>query len=237
MERPVSRRRAALPQGRRRHGVAVAARLVGSPDIYGHKEREAEQSINFVTCHDGFTLNDLVSLQREAQRGQRRGQSRRRQRQPELELRRRRADRRSGDRSAAQPPGEELPRARRCCRAGTPMLLMGDEVRRTQQRQQQRLLPGRRDQLVRLGLARAARRHPPVREGCPAFRPAARRGDRRRPRSVLNRAPGRGADRMARRRDWNVPIGATASHSLAVTLRSLRERFLFHGMFNAYGSR
>ena len=29
--------------------------------IYGHKEREPEQSINFVTCHDGFTLNDLVS--------------------------------------------------------------------------------------------------------------------------------------------------------------------------------
>src|SRR4029079_9327419 len=39
----------------------VAERFLGSPDIYGHKEREAEQSINFVTCHDGFTLNDLVS--------------------------------------------------------------------------------------------------------------------------------------------------------------------------------
>ena len=50
-------------------------------------------------------------LQREAQRGQRRGQSRRRQRQPELELRRRGTDRRSGDRGAAQPPGQELPRA------------------------------------------------------------------------------------------------------------------------------
>jgi isoamylase len=40
---------------------AVAARLLGSPDIYGHKEREPEQSVNFVTCHDGFTLSDLVS--------------------------------------------------------------------------------------------------------------------------------------------------------------------------------
>jgi len=39
----------------------VADRLLGSPQIYGHQEREAEQSINFVTCHDGFTLNDLVS--------------------------------------------------------------------------------------------------------------------------------------------------------------------------------
>ena len=29
--------------------------------IYGHEHREPEQSVNFVTCHDGFTLNDLVS--------------------------------------------------------------------------------------------------------------------------------------------------------------------------------
>ena len=39
----------------------LADRLLGSPSIYGHKEREPEQSVNFVTCHDGFTLNDLVS--------------------------------------------------------------------------------------------------------------------------------------------------------------------------------
>lgn len=38
-----------------------ATRLVGSPDLYAKDEREPEQSINFVTCHDGFTLNDLVS--------------------------------------------------------------------------------------------------------------------------------------------------------------------------------
>jgi len=40
---------------------AVAARLLGSPDIYGGRGREAVQSVNFVTCHDGFTLFDLVS--------------------------------------------------------------------------------------------------------------------------------------------------------------------------------
>ena len=40
---------------------SMADRMVGSPEIYGHKEREVEQSVNFVTCHDGFTLNDLVS--------------------------------------------------------------------------------------------------------------------------------------------------------------------------------
>ncbi len=39
----------------------LADRLLGSPQIYGHKEREAEASVNFVACHDGFTLNDLVS--------------------------------------------------------------------------------------------------------------------------------------------------------------------------------
>jgi isoamylase len=40
---------------------AMAYRLTGSPDVYGREDREPEQSINFVTCHDGFTLNDLVS--------------------------------------------------------------------------------------------------------------------------------------------------------------------------------
>jgi len=41
--------------------ASLADRLLGSPEIYGHKEREPEESVNFVTCHDGFTLNDLVS--------------------------------------------------------------------------------------------------------------------------------------------------------------------------------
>jgi len=40
---------------------ALADRLMGSPQIYGHKQQDAEESVNFVTCHDGFTLNDLVS--------------------------------------------------------------------------------------------------------------------------------------------------------------------------------
>jgi isoamylase len=40
---------------------SLAQRVLGSPDIFGYQEREPEQSINFVTCHDGFTLNDLVS--------------------------------------------------------------------------------------------------------------------------------------------------------------------------------
>ena len=38
-----------------------ASRILASPDLYGHKQQHPEASINFVTCHDGFTLNDLVS--------------------------------------------------------------------------------------------------------------------------------------------------------------------------------
>ena len=39
----------------------MADRLLGSPSIYGRKGREAEESINFVACHDGFTLNDVAA--------------------------------------------------------------------------------------------------------------------------------------------------------------------------------
>ncbi len=36
-------------------------RLTGSADLYGEDGRSAYNSVNFITCHDGFTLNDLVS--------------------------------------------------------------------------------------------------------------------------------------------------------------------------------
>ena len=51
----------------------------------------------------------------------------------QLELRRRGADRRSGRRRAAQSPGQELLHPAADSRLGAPMILMGDEVRRTQQ--------------------------------------------------------------------------------------------------------
>jgi glycogen operon protein len=38
-----------------------ASRLTGSSDLYEHGSRRPSASINFVTCHDGFTLHDLVS--------------------------------------------------------------------------------------------------------------------------------------------------------------------------------
>jgi len=38
-----------------------ASRICGSADIYSNSGKGPESSINFITCHDGFTLNDLVS--------------------------------------------------------------------------------------------------------------------------------------------------------------------------------
>jgi glycogen operon protein len=39
----------------------LAARLTASPDLYPQPDREPNRTINFVTCHDGFTLADLVA--------------------------------------------------------------------------------------------------------------------------------------------------------------------------------
>jgi glycogen operon protein len=108
-----------------------ADRLLGSPEIYGHKGREAEQSVNFVTCHDGFTLNDLVSYDRKHNEANgehgRDGTD----------------DNRSWNCGAEGPsddPAVEALRNRQVknfltvtvLALGVPMLLMGDEVRRTQ---------------------------------------------------------------------------------------------------------
>ncbi|GGM77159.1 glycogen debranching enzyme [Thermogymnomonas acidicola] len=41
-----------------------ATRLSGSPDLYEENGRRPHSSINYITCHDGFTLNDLVSYER-----------------------------------------------------------------------------------------------------------------------------------------------------------------------------
>ncbi len=41
----------------------LASRLAGSSDLYEPSQRSPQASINFVTCHDGFTLHDLVSYE------------------------------------------------------------------------------------------------------------------------------------------------------------------------------
>jgi isoamylase len=108
-----------------------ADRLLGSPEVYGHKGREPEQSVNFVTCHDGFTLNDLVSYDRKHN-------------EPNNESNRDGADdNRSwncGTEGPTDDPAVEELRNRQVknylavtmLALGVPMMLMGDEVRRTQ---------------------------------------------------------------------------------------------------------
>ena len=108
-----------------------ADRLLGSPAIYGHKEREVEQSINYVTCHDGFTLNDLVSYNQKHNEAN--GEDNRDGAN----------DNRSwncGVEGPSDDPAVEKLRNRQVknfltitmLSAGMPMILMGDEARRTQ---------------------------------------------------------------------------------------------------------
>lgn len=40
---------------------SAAQRILGSPDLYPPEGRGSNASVNFLTCHDGFTLNDLYS--------------------------------------------------------------------------------------------------------------------------------------------------------------------------------
>jgi glycogen operon protein len=51
----------------------LAYRLTGSSDLYQHNGRRPYASINFVTAHDGFTLNDLVSYNNKHNEGNREG--------------------------------------------------------------------------------------------------------------------------------------------------------------------
>jgi len=118
-------------RGEENYVERFAQRLIGSPDIYGHEEREAEQSINFVTCHDGFSLNDVVSYEQKHNEanleGNRDGNN----------------DNRSwncGVEGPSDDPEIESLRNRQVknflainvLSLGLPMILMGDEMRRTQ---------------------------------------------------------------------------------------------------------
>ena len=209
----------------------LATRLLGSPDIYGHEEREAEQSINFVTCHDGFTLNDLVSFNHKHNEAN--GENNRDGSDDNLSWN-------CGAEGPTDDPAIEALRNRQIknffalelLAAGTPMLLMGDEVCRTQQGNNNAycqdstiswfdwtLLDRHADIhrfVKRLNLFRQ-RRDVVVEDGVLSLN------------ELLGRA----------RIEWhgvalNHPDWSDHSHALAFTLRSLRARFLLHGMFNAY---
>jgi isoamylase len=109
----------------------MADRMVGSPELYGHKQREAEQSINFVTCHDGFTLNDLVSYN--GKHNEANGEDNRDGANDNCSWN-------SGVEGPTVDPAVEKLRNRQVknfltvtmMSLGVPMILMGDEVRHTQ---------------------------------------------------------------------------------------------------------
>ena len=108
-----------------------ASRLSGSSDLYETSGRRPVASINFVTCHDGFTLNDLVSYNYKHNEGNGEGN------------RDGTDDNRSWNCGAEGPTDDpeinEL-RARQkrnfltalFCSQGVPMMLGGDEMGRTQ---------------------------------------------------------------------------------------------------------
>ena len=127
-----------------------ASRFGGSADLYQSDGRQPFASINFVTAHDGFTLRDLVSYNDKHNDANGESGQRRHERQPLLELRRRRADGRRRGPRAARAAAAELPRDAAAL-AGRADAARRRRVGADAGRQQQRVVPGQRDLLVRLG--------------------------------------------------------------------------------------
>ena len=134
------------------HGITrdLAARVTGSGDVYDLRGRRPWASVNFVTAHDGFTLNDLVSYneRHNEANGEDNNDGH--------------SDNRSYNLGAEGPTDDAGIRAARerqkrnllatlLLSHGAPMILAGDEFGRTPGRQQQRLCAGQRDLLGATG--------------------------------------------------------------------------------------
>jgi glycogen operon protein len=209
----------------------IATRLLGSPDIYGHKEREAEHSINFVTCHDGFTMNDLVSY--DHKHNEANGENNRDGSNDNL----------SWNCSVEGPsddPAVEGLRERQIknffalllLSTGTPMWPMGDEVRRTQHGNNNAYC---HDSELNWFDWSLLERHAGMHRFVKVLSQYRQRRD------VVTESATLTLNQLLDRSkiDWhgvalNRPDWSEHSHSLAFTIESLRARFLFHGMLNAY---
>jgi isoamylase len=109
----------------------MATRLAGSSDLYEHAGRAPYCSINFITSHDGFPLNDLVSYKEKHN-------------EANCEGNRDGDNNNSSDNYGVEGPTRRKPIDRLRLRQiknmlatlllsqGVPMIVMGDEVRRTQ---------------------------------------------------------------------------------------------------------
>src|SRR5579872_2911889 len=110
---------------------SFASRICGSSDLYQQSGKGPEASLNFITCHDGFTMNDLVSYKQKHN-------------DENGEFSRDGSDANYSDNcgveGSSQDPGVERMRNRLIknflltlfISRGVPMLLGGDEFRRTQ---------------------------------------------------------------------------------------------------------
>lgn len=109
----------------------AAYRVNASPDLFEKGLRNPNRSINFITCHDGFTLNDLVSYNEKHNWGN--GEENRDGHNHNHSWN-------CGAEGPTDDPDIEALRLRQIknhlvllmLSQGTPMLLMGDEVRRSQ---------------------------------------------------------------------------------------------------------
>ena len=209
----------------------VANRFLGSPDMYAHEEREPEQSINFVTCHDGFTLEDLVSYNRKHNEAN--GEENRDGTDDN-------ASWNCGVEGPTDDPAVEELRSRQIrnlltlllLSMGTPMLTMGDEVRRTQRGNNNAYC---QDNEISWFDWTLLDRHRGLHRFVKAL--IAYRQQRDvvvgRMRLTLNQLLSRS------RVDWHgVELGrpdwSDQSHALAFCLTSLGGHLLLHGMLNAY---
>jgi isoamylase len=210
---------------------ALAARLLGSPDIYAHKNSEAQHSINFVTCHDGFTLNDLVSY--DEKHNEANGEDNTDGANDNV----------SWNCGVEGPTADaEIEQLRhrqvknffvlQLLSVGTPMLLMGDEVRRTQRGNNNAYC---QDNEVSWFDWSLLERHADLHRFVRALnrfrqrRDIVAEGDAFSLSDVL-----READIAWHGVELNRPDWSEQSHALAFTLHSLHRRHRFHVMLNAY---
>jgi glycogen operon protein len=209
----------------------VASRLLGSPDLYGHEEREPEQSINFVTCHDGFTLNDLVSYN--GKHNDTNGEGNRDGSNDNLSWN-------CGVEGPTDDPAVEALRNRQIknflaltlLAIGTPMVLMGDEMRQTQRGNNNAYC---QDNEVSWLDWRLLDKHADVHrflKYLSAFR---------KQRDVAVKDSGLSLNQLMAlgRVQWhgvrlNRPDWSADSHTLAFTVNSVHGRFRLHMMINAY---
>jgi glycogen operon protein len=210
---------------------ALACRLIGSPDLYEHEQREVEQSINFVTCHDGFTLNDLVSYN--GKHNEMNGEGNRDGTSDDLSWN-------CGMEGPTDDSAVETLRRRQMknlltitmLSAGTPMFRMGDELRHTQHGNNNAWCQD--NELSWLDWRQHFEHHDMLR--FVRLLTALRHG-----RDLGPRAAGQTLiDQLARAHvSWHGvaldrPDWSTDSHSLALTACTPAGRYTVHAMFNAY---